>query len=46
MTGSATSTSRRTFLQTSLAAGGALLLGFRLPLAAASGTQAHVASSR
>ncbi|HET7062938.1 MAG TPA: xanthine dehydrogenase family protein molybdopterin-binding subunit [Rudaea sp.] len=39
----ATSASRRAFLQTSLAAGGALLLGFRLPVAAPSGTQARVA---
>lgn len=37
----ATSTSRRAFLQASLAAGGALLLGFRLPLAASSNAQAH-----
>jgi len=38
----ATSTSRRAFLQASLAAGGALLLGFRLPLAAPPGTGAQV----
>jgi isoquinoline 1-oxidoreductase beta subunit len=37
----ATSASRRAFLQASLAAGGALMLGFRLPLAAPSNAQAH-----
>jgi isoquinoline 1-oxidoreductase beta subunit len=36
-----TSTSRRAFLQTGLAAGGALLVGFRLALANSSGTQTH-----
>ncbi len=39
----AASTSRRAFLQTGLAAGGALLLGFRLPLAAPPSGQANVA---
>jgi isoquinoline 1-oxidoreductase beta subunit len=38
----ATSTSRRAFLQASLAAGGALLLGFRLPLGGPSSAQAQV----